>query len=523
MKNSTSFGKRKHAYSMMMVLGLTALIFAADVTPVQAQTMMWLPPHSRTYSGTVRGYWFTAPTDFFMLGVRVPTNASSAAQSIHVMKLPGVPPAYPGTVCPSQYTTLGYWGQVAGTSIIPMKELIRQGDVIGILGWRGTQNSYSANGPFASSILGQPTTLTRFLYQGNINNGPANCVSQEFRYNISRVEMYYGPPCEVPPGNLFVSLVDAGGQSQAYAEIPGTVYVKYDIKYPAGAADITIKCDFYRVGDPSVTPAFSATLTDTKLAGVDLVGQQMVSIPSGIQTGYYRVIPTVNTKNTCDEYQDVELGEMTFMLVDPGTTPCIVWPGDVNNDGLVNFGDRKGLTNYIHDANLNPVWLNGPARYRSDAAINPLTYLTWVAQAAVPWATPEGCYMDTDGNGTINNFDFIAMKMNWMRKHGAATTKGNDEFAANSFDMSQNFPNPFNPSTTIQYSVPERSQVRIIVVDMLGREVATLMNDTIEEGVRSLSYDASNLDSGVYMAIATMQGIESGLSFTKTIRMTLTK
>jgi len=506
---------------MLIGAALAFLVMFAETSQVVSQTMMPLPPHSRTYSGSVRGYWFTAPTNFFMLGVRVPTDASSAAQSIHVMKLPGVPPAYPGTVC--NYTTLGYWGGVTGTAMIPMKEMIKKGDVIGILGWRGTSNSYSANGPIPSNIFGLPVSLTRFLYQGNINNGPAGCCSQEFRYNISRVEMYYGPPCEVPPGNLFTSLVDANGVSQAYSEIPGSVYVKYKVTYPTGATNVKINLDFYPVSNPGLSPEFSVQVQDAKLAGQDLNGMQMVSIPTGVPPGYYRVIPTFNSKNSCDEYQDTEIEELTYMLVNPGTTPCIVWPGDVNTDGVVNYGDKKSLNQYIHDANLNTLWLNGPARYRGDAATNPLTYLEWVAQAAVPWFTTQGCHMDADGNGTINSFDYLALKTNWMRDHNAGSGKSREETNPNSFTMAQNFPNPFNPTTQIQFSVPEQSEVRIAVLDLLGREVATVVDQVAGEGTHSVTFDGSQLQSGAYMAVATMTALESGVTFTKSIRMTLAK
>lgn len=519
MNTSTNSSVRTNKF-LYISLFLGAMLFA-EVQTATAQTMMPLPPHNRTYTGSVRGYWFVAPVDFYMLGVRVPTDASSAAQSIHVMRLASTPPAYAGST--TNYTTLGYWGSVAGTNILPMNELIKAGDVIGILGYRGTSNSYSTTGAKISDILGSPVTLTRFLYQGSITSSPAGAVSQEAAYEISRVEMYYGPPCEIPDGNLEASLVDAGGQSQAYAEIPGNVWVKYRVSYPAGETDVTVNLDFYLVGGSSSSPEFSVQVNDTKQAGQDLIAQQMVSIPAGVPTGYYRVVPTFTSKNSCDEYQDTEIDELTFMLVNPGTQPCIVWPGDVNNDGLVNYGDRKGLTNYIHDANLNPVWLNGPARYRSDAASNPLTYLEWSAQAAVPWATPEGCYMDTDGNGTVNNFDFIAIKMNWMRAHDGGAGKAIGEAEINTFTVNQNFPNPFNPSTSISYNVPEESAVRIVVLDMLGREVATLVDGTVQEGTHSAVFDAAGMSSGAYMAVATMQGTESGMTFTKTIRMTLSK
>jgi hypothetical protein len=301
------------------------------------------------------------------------------------------------------------------------------------------------------------------------------------------------------------------------------VFVKYRFTYPPHESDVSITLDFFLVGSASMKPEFSVSISDTKTAGMDLLGQQMISVPAGVPTGYYRVVPTVNSKNSCDEYQDTELGELTFMLVAPGTKPCAVWPGDVNNDGLVNFGDRKSLTAYIHEADLDPLWLNGPARYRSDGESNPLSYLVWEAQAAVPWFTPDGCYMDSDGNGMINNYDYIAIKMNWMKAHDEKTGKSVNAVSPGIYRVSQNFPNPFNPSTTLEFSVPEPSQVKILVTDVLGREVATLIDAAVEKGSRTITFNASGLGSGVYLAVVSMQGLESGQTYYHTVRMTLAK
>jgi hypothetical protein len=64
--------------------------------------------------------------------------------------------------------------------------------------------------------------------------------------------------------------------------------------------------------------------------------------------------------------------------------------------------------------------------------------------------------------------------------------------------MSQNFPNPFNPSTKINYFVPQESFVSIKVYDFLGREVITLVNETKSIGGYEILFDASQLPSGTY-------------------------
>jgi hypothetical protein len=69
----------------------------------------------------------------------------------------------------------------------------------------------------------------------------------------------------------------------------------------------------------------------------------------------------------------------------------------------------------------------------------------------------------------------------------------------NSFTLAQNYPNPFNPSTLIKYTLAERSNVVLKVYDVLGKEVATLVNTNQEQGAHEINFDASNLSSGLYV------------------------
>lgn len=66
------------------------------------------------------------------------------------------------------------------------------------------------------------------------------------------------------------------------------------------------------------------------------------------------------------------------------------------------------------------------------------------------------------------------------------------------FKLNQNYPNPFNPSTIISYSVPVNSFVTIKVYDIIGREVATLVNNNISAGNHKVTFDAADLSSGIY-------------------------
>jgi hypothetical protein len=75
---------------------------------------------------------------------------------------------------------------------------------------------------------------------------------------------------------------------------------------------------------------------------------------------------------------------------------------------------------------------------------------------------------------------------------------GEQEALPSAFALKQNFPNPFNPSTTIQFSIPAAAWVTLRVYDLLGREETTLVNDNLTPGNYTVTWDARDAASGVY-------------------------
>lgn len=67
------------------------------------------------------------------------------------------------------------------------------------------------------------------------------------------------------------------------------------------------------------------------------------------------------------------------------------------------------------------------------------------------------------------------------------------------YDLAQNYPNPFNPSTTIRYQIPQDGIVTLKIYDILGSEVATLVNEEKVAGKYEVNFNASSLASGVYI------------------------
>lgn len=102
--------------------------------------------------------------------------------------------------------------------------------------------------------------------------------------------------------------------------------------------------------------------------------------------------------------------------------------------------------------------------------------------------------VDNLGNPSVpSDYDWVAWDQN-MQKQGT-----NDNVVITEYKLHKNFPNPFNPQTTIQYDIKDRGLVEIKVFDILGKEVANLVNEVKEEGIHKIVFDASNLPSGVYI------------------------
>lgn len=106
---------------------------------------------------------------------------------------------------------------------------------------------------------------------------------------------------------------------------------------------------------------------------------------------------------------------------------------------------------------------------------------------------------DINRNATVNKkdtIDFIITDANglMMSKSFIFSYTGPKEFK-----LEQNFPNPFNPTTKIQYQLPQDARVTLKVYDILGSEVVTLVNEEQEAGYKEVQFNGSNIASGMYV------------------------
>ena len=206
-----------------------------------------------------------------------------------------------------------------------------------------------------------------------------------------------------------------------------------------------------------------------------------------------------------------------------------VFPGDCNNDGRVNELDVLPLGIFFA--------VEGPRRDLFGEGNS------FAAKQAVEWTDKRATYADANGDGVIDVTDLLVISTNWDLTHPAAapliygdlhlsdyaagfrqlrpslenfagTDRGDrmlelvNSLAAETvlpkeFSLLQNFPNPFNPQTSISYALPEGVNVRVTIHNILGQRVRALVDSYQEPGFKNIVWDGADdygrqVSSGLY-------------------------
>lgn len=231
---------------------------------------------------------------------------------------------------------------------------------------------------------------------------------------------------------------------------------------------------------------------------------------------------------------------MVHPLMQHPAYPWMEAPRTLYERGFKYFADVSSGTSID---NIDPVILGGGAEYVSGGV-----KVYWEVESAPdllryvvkrsPVSGQEGevifetenltqtSFVDTDG---LDREYFYVVEVHddgfnvaVSKEFTPTVTSVEDQAVPTVYSLGQNYPNPFNPSTTIKFGLPVNSNVTVKIFDILGQEVANLINSDLAAGFHTINFDASQLHSGMYIYRIQAQGID-GNNFVDAKKMLLVK
>ncbi len=302
----------------------------------------------------------------------------------------------------------------------------------------------------------------------------------------------------------------SGGQSQILVATPGLIFSNYPLS---------------NIGN-------SAKLDTVGASGIDV---NKPIVPDSTNSVYVSFMVNVQYASTTGEYF-FHVGN----LVLGSAFRCKVFAKD--SLGTLRFGYSKLSNTATYSTtpyNYNTTYLLvAKYTFNTGSLIDDAVSL-FIFSGAAPGTEPAptiGPLTDATAAGDLNNFGTVVLRQGVNTSRPILLIDGIRVFKswgnivgvapvstiAENFSLSQNYPNPFNPSTKINFSIPERGFVTMKIYDLLGKEVAELVNGDYSRGTYAVDYNAAGLSSGIYIYSIEAK-TESGNVFKDTKKLTLVK
>ncbi len=258
---------------------------------------------------------------------------------------------------------------------------------------------------------------------------------------------------------------DSLGQFTISALLPGTYRI---LAIPLGGYVPT----FYSAVMPSRSWAQSMPVA---VNGNSIDGLQLITKPIPQSARGYAGITGIVAGNS--GASNSRLNKLSSSAVSAAVVPgAIVYATDLVSGDVLGYGITDISGNYS---------ISGLAPGSYNVTADAVGLSTSSAQSA-------STSYDSNGNPVVSSVSFSMNSVTLVQQQPQSTA------IPKSFVLNQNYPNPFNPSTTISFSVPQGSKVSLKIYNILGQEVANLVDDYRQAGNYSVQFNASKLASGVY-------------------------
>ena len=246
-----------------------------------------------------------------------------------------------------------------------------------------------------------------------------------------------------------------------------------DVRYPGDGKD-AFRLTFNEIWSPYSNPNSQKANKTATPFGVKL---------NSLTNGVYSINIYVNTSLNAPPSKPINF-EANFS----GTHPVLTWDANIESD-ISGYRVYKKLITQSSGTSTSYVFTTSTTYTDNDFTIA-------TGRFAVDNAEYWIVAVDNNSNLSVGTEHYNTSGNSSIQWKIATDEKEN---IAKEFGLFPNYPNPFNPVTTISYQIKEKGLVQIKVYDLLGSEVATLVNEIKSEGEYSVNFDASNLPSGIYI------------------------
>ncbi|MGE5683271.1 MAG: choice-of-anchor V domain-containing protein [Bacillota bacterium] len=250
-----------------------------------------------------------------------------------------------------------------------------------------------------------------------------------------------------------------------------------------------------------------------------IAGNSLYSYPNGV-SGFTNKTGSTAGCGTCH-------GTGANSLISVAISgPSALKPGEIGNYSVTISGgggsavgvDIAASNGTLVNSDNNLKVLNGELTHPSKKSFSGGKYTFNFKYTAPSTAGKQTLY--AAGESTKPEWNFApAFNVNVQN----TTDLKDQNSAVNSYSLQQNYPNPFNPATSISYSLPKQSSVKLVVFNSIGQEVATLVNSVQSAGNYQVSFNASNLSSGIYFYSIDAKAADGDESFKYIRKMSLLK